>query len=144
MNDPVFRGKQEPSTDIHEDKPMAKSSGDPVGDLKVEPPYTDYETAHHFPFIVDYYELGQYWNMDDAYTKEVDTIENYLRGRIGRGEVSNSLEAIKEVIKGIEKTAGVLKTDPTVVRVGKVAAYTKFLSEVDGLNTNARKYGSSR
>jgi Arc/MetJ-type ribon-helix-helix transcriptional regulator len=143
MSSTVFRGQQEHVDIEAPEAEMKESSGDSVSEIKIEPPFTDYEKAHDYPFTVEYYDLGKYWQTDDIYSKEVTTIEGYLRAKIESGEYDNSLEAIKEAIKKIEKTAGVEKTDSTVVRVGKVAAYAEFLSKVTHLRGSAQHYANS-
>jgi hypothetical protein len=121
---------------------MKQSSGDSVGEITIEPPFTDYESAHAYPFVVEHYDLGKYWNTDSAYTGEVATIQQYIRGRIDSSEVDNSLGAVREFIKTMEKTAGVTKFDSTTVKVGKVAAYARFLDQVKHLKAS-RSYGNT-
>lgn len=122
---------------------MKPSKGDPVSDIKVEPPFTDYTKVHPTPYTVEYFQLGKYWDTDDVYTKEVLTIENHLREHIEQGDLDNSLAAVKLYFKRLQKTADIDKTDPTVVKVGKLAAFTKFLSEVKDIKKNKQHYGAS-
>lgn len=144
MNDQIFRSKQSTEDTVEKPVNMGSSSSDTVSAIDtIEPPFTDYETIHKVPFVVDHFELGKYWNTDSIYTKEVTSIENYLRLKVEKGDIDNSLEAAEETMKRIEKTAGVDKTDSTVVKVGKLAAYVDFLLKVDNLKVNTHHYGSA-
>lgn len=143
MTDNIFRTKQESTPTEVKESSMKEGTTDTVSQISVEPPFTDYQTAHTDPFTVEYYDLGKYWNTDEIYTKEVGVIEDFLRLKISRGEIDNSLEAVKEYMKRIERTAGVEKTDSTVVKVGKVSAYTEFMTKVNSLKGNAGHYANS-
>lgn len=143
MTDTVFRSEGEITKEATQsDKPMGNGDASPRID-NIEPPFTDYESVHKHPFTVDHFELGRFWDTDNVYSNEVSTIEGYLRYLIDKGELANSLEAIKTKMKAIERTAGASTTDSMSVKVGKVAAYAKFLTEVDNIKHSSRKYGST-
>lgn len=104
-----------------------------VSDAKVEPPFTDYEQAHGHPFVVDHYELGDTWQEKmGGFLPEVGQITTYLIRQIGMKEVDNSVDAIKDTIKRLERVSNVKKSDRTVTKIAKVAAYVEFLNKVDG------------
>ena len=130
MADTVFRYQQAqtPTKEVSLIKGDTKSTHDTV----IEPPFTDYEKVHNHPFTVDYFELGNMWNQDGIYNKEVNTIEKYLKNCINKGHV-NDLNVVKDTMKKLEKTAGVEETDRTIVRVGKLATYVTFLLKTDNI-----------
>jgi hypothetical protein len=135
--DSVFRSPVEssPIKEVEISKPQAD-----VHDTAIEPPFTDYEKVHNHPFSVDYFDLGSMWNKDEAYTSEVSTIEGYLRHCIDQGQ-ANTKESAKATVKKLEKIIGIKNTDRTVVRVGRLAAYIKFLNESDSVLSKVQKYG---
>ena len=117
-----------------------------VSNVEVEPPFTSYETDKGKPFLVDHYELGSLWNETDMYSQgykpEVESINTYLNYLIDKGELNNSLPAVREKLKSIEKMVNVGKEERTAVRVGKVAAYVDFLIKTDNIKKDAAKYGA--
>ena len=97
----VFREEVE-KTPVEPEKPVEAQPS--TGVSEVEPPFTDYEQAHGQPFIVDHYELGDSWKEKmGGFTPEVQEITTYLMRKIGTKEIDNSLDAVKEEIKGIPK-----------------------------------------
>ena len=58
------------------------------------------------------------------------------------GVIANSPKAVKNELKKIEKLLGLKDEERTVMRVGKVAAYIRFLLETKGLEMNVKRYGS--
>lgn len=113
---------------------------EPVSETKIEPPFTSYEQDKGKPFVVDYYELGRYWDETDMYTQgykpEVESINEYLNHLINIGEINNTLESVKGKLKSIEKMVGVKPDARTASRVGQVAAYVEFLLKADSLQVS--------
>lgn len=117
---------------------------------QVEVPYFDYHKEHGKPFTVEHYKLGDSWqDAVGGFPKEVGLIEEYISKKITSGEVANSVSAVKDLLKGIEKMTGVaLKEDPklidreerTVVKLEKLAAYVEFLMKNENLKNNLRRY----
>ena len=141
MSDTVFRNPVDTSSQAAptiEGKPQAEEHAS-----SIEGPYTDYAKLHNHPYIVDHYDLGSLWEIDGVYTNEVKTIEKYLSHCIDLG-MANDIKAVQESLKKIERMSGIEKTDRTVVKVGKVAAYIRFLNETENIKTNAIKYGTTR
>jgi len=136
--DSVFRSPVEPSPvkEVEISKPQPD-----VHDSAIEPPFTDYEKVHNHPFSVDYFDLGNMWNKDEAYTSEVNTIEGYLKHCVDKGS-ANTKESAKATIKKLEKIIGVRDWDRTVVRVGRLSAYIKFLNESDQVLGKVQKYAT--
>jgi hypothetical protein len=137
MIDTVFRSPVEPSPvkEVEISKPQPD-----VHESTIEGPYTDYEKQHNHPYVVDHFDLGSMWNIDGVYTDEVKTIEGYLSHQINLG-MANDKKAVQETLKKLEKMAGIEKTDRTVVKVGKLSSYVKFLNETENIKTNTIKYG---
>lgn len=130
MSGSVFRQPVETEA-LAEEKPIEPQPM--VGRNDIEPPFTDYESAHGHPFIVDHYELGDTWKEKmGGFFPEVTEITSYLMRQIGAKEIDNSNEAVKETIKKLERIANVKKSDRVVTKIAKVAAYVEFLNKVDG------------
>jgi len=126
----VFRESVEPNEPVEEKSFEPQPS---VSDNRIEPPFTDYETAHGHPFVVDHYELGDTWQEKmGGFLPEVQEITTYLMRKIGAKEIDNSTDAVKETIKGLEKVSNVKKSDRIVTKIAKVSAYVEFLNKVDG------------
>lgn len=132
-----------PATPDTGPKPL-KSSKDTHSEVSdnIEVPYTDYEGQNGHPYTVDHYELSDHWkDVEGGFGEEVATIEDYMTGQIERGEIANSQKAIKQELKKIEKLTNMAKEERTVIKLGNIAAYAKFLMEADGIKQKARKYG---
>jgi hypothetical protein len=106
-------------------------------DSGIEVPYLDYQAEHHKPYSVDHFELGDHW---EVFKPEVDAIEGYIKGLIESGKMDNSIKSVKEKLKTIEKMVNSDKSERTVVKIGKLAAYVKFLQETDHIDTESTKY----
>lgn len=139
MNDSTYRtasSQEAPKEPVIENKTKGT-----VEVSSVEPPFTEYEKKNGKPYPVDYFDLGQYWNTGELYTKEIDSISTYLSHLIHTGEINNSLSSVKNKLKSIEKMINVHSDDRRAARVGKVAAYVEFLIKADNIKKDAAKYG---
>lgn len=135
MIDTVFRTKQ--SEEKVETKPLVDTKqAKPI--VNVEPPYLDYTKVHSHPFLVDHLQLGDRW--EETFGSEVGLVENYLQRQIENGELSNSLTAVKNEIKRLEKINNISKEERPVMKAGILSAYVKFLMEADKVRYNVRKY----
>lgn len=110
--------------------------------VEVEPPFLDYHSQKGKPLSVEYFELGDTWKLSDGFEKEITDIEEYFKEEVESGEIANSPKAVKNELKKIEKLLGLKDEERTVMRVGKVAAYIRFLLETKGLEMNVKRYGS--
>ena len=112
-------------------------------EIQVEVPYLDYEKEHNHPHSVDYFKLGDTWD-DPAggFPEEISVIEEYLQDRIKKGEIANSTKAVKQELKKLERLNNTNKEERTVVKIGVLTAYIKFLMETDNIKINLRKYGN--
>lgn len=133
----VFRTKQE-----EPQAPTTEAKVPNSGTITTEEvPYLDYAVEHHHPFTVDYFKLGEMWNDPmGGFTKEVGTIENYLREQIETGQIENSVPAIKQIFKNMEKMTNIKAEERTVMKISLLAAHVEFLMKADRLKSNLRRY----
>lgn len=142
MTDTVFRSRLDESTP--EVLPNASTGPHTASQVQIEVPFTDYKLDKGHPFSVDHYDLGQTWDdPDGGFEKEVSVIESYLNKLIERGEIANNQKSVKMRLKEVEKTIGIRGDERTVVRVGMVASYLRFLNETDEIKNTMRKYDRS-
>lgn len=138
MADVVFRTKIESVPT----KPLAEVKGGastPITDT-VEVPYTDYAQEHNHPYLVDHFKLGDNW---DVFSKEVDTIEEYAKSKIRSGEVANSVTAIKDLIKGMEKFNNLKDEERSTVKLEVLSNYAEFLMKNEQVKSNLRRYSNA-
>ena len=140
MSDVVFRTKQ-PAIEPVAEKPIKEASG-LLADTNVEPPYLDYEHEKGKPYIAEYFKLNELWNDKlGGFEEEIGTIQKYIKDEIEQGRLDNSVEAVKGVLKGIEKMAGFEKTERIAIKIAQMAAYTEFLYKTRDIKKNQYKYG---
>lgn len=110
-------------------------------DTNVEVPFTDYKKMNQKPYLVDYLGLGDLWDdPQGGYEEEVSTIEKYFAERIENGEIPNSISAVKNELKELEKINNLKHEERVSVKSGVLASYVKFLQETNGIHRNVRKY----
>ena len=111
----------------------------------VEPPFSEYEAQKGKPFIVDHYELGDFWDRTDMYSQawkpEVDSINRYLSGQIAKWEVNNTVESVKKEIDRIEKLVNVKPEARASAKLALVAEYIKFMLQTENIKKESAKYG---
>lgn len=108
---------------------------------EVEPPYSEYEGKKGKPYPVDYFDIGRFWDTNELYTKEVESIDTYVQHLINTGEINNSVDAVSKKLKAIEKMINSDPNDRVAARVGRVAAYVDFLIKSDNIKRDSAKYG---
>lgn len=140
MNDNVFRTKSEPTAEPVESQEFKKDV--PVGsETTIEPPFTDYQKMKHYPFLVDYYKLGDSWqDKMGGFEKEIDLIEGYFKDKIEQGQMKNETQVVKDEITKMYKLNKIDKSERTTMQIEKLAAYIKFLKDTDSINLNRYKY----
>jgi hypothetical protein len=112
---------------------------------EIEGPYTEYSKQYSHPYTVDHFQLGDTWDdPQGGFHNEVTTIEDYVSRKIESGEIANSKEAVKEMIKGIEKINNVKKEERAIVKIQTLSAYIDFLNKIDNIKVNLRKYGNTK
>lgn len=139
MSDVVFRSKVE-QTKQREDlpKPAPLTTGDEV---QIEVPYLDYMNQNGEPFIVAEYNLGDTWDdPEGGFPNEVEAIEEFIERKIQSGEIANSVDAVKDLIKGMEKTNNLTKESRAVVKLEVLSNYVEFLTKNDNLRSKLRRY----
>jgi len=135
----VFRTKSESKPEI-----MPKGKEPTRGtETTIEVPYTDYAKESGHPYMVDYFQLGDTWNEPQGgFSKEIGLIEEYVNKKIQSGEIANSQNAVKELIKKMEKLTRVNKEERSLVRIETIAAHIKFLMATDKIKFNLGRYGN--
>ena len=140
MADIIFRTKSEPEVEPISEAAKETRAGEEGESIEV--PYLNYEGEHGHPYSVDHFKLGDTWeDPTGGFPKELSIIEEYLQRKIEVGEVANSIDAIKEEYKKIERITGVKKEERPVVKIETIAAYIKFLMETDKIKLNLSRYG---
>lgn len=120
----------------------AQVKTDSTGITHEEVPFLDYHREHGKPFIADHFQLGDTWSDNTGgFPEEVGLIDTYLEDQINQGEIPNDVNAVKEVIKKIEKITNINKNERPVVKIDIIAAYVKFLMTTDKVRFNLKKYG---
>lgn len=122
-----------------EQAPQRSGDGASVQETKVQPPFTDYESVHKHPYLVDHFELGDRWR--DGFEKEINNIEDYFKSKIELGELKNDTEAVKDKLKGIYKLCNIDKNERATMQIEKLSAYIEFLKKTDHIKLNHAKYG---
>lgn len=142
MDGSVFRTKVEPSAPVNE-KVIGKSEAAVIAS-KVEPPYLDYESEKGKPYIAEYFGLDEMWqDKVGGFEEEISTINKYVKNEIEQGRIDNSTEAVKTLLKDMEKQIG-NKTERTTIKIAQMAAYTEFLYKNRDIKSNQNKYGGAR
>ena len=135
MTDVVFRIKNEVKEEPKQENIVGKEV---VTDtVHEEIPYSDYKMENGKPYIADHYELGDNW---EIFNEEISTIEDYVKRQMEKGEMSNSINAVKDLIKKMEKLHNLKNEERSVVKIGTISSYIKFLNEAEGYRFNWRKF----
>jgi hypothetical protein len=136
-----FRTPSEPTTEpvSTPDKPVKPvTTGQTEGDTDS---FMLYKADHHKPYLAEHYDLGESWDDPDGFIDEVDYIEGYFKELVENGMIDDNVSVIKKKIRNFEKMAGIDPTERTVVRLGKLKEYVKFLKETENLDKLITKYG---
>ena len=140
MADSVFRAPLTQSSDTPLPTGIEATSG---GEVDVQVPYLDYEDSAGHPYIVEYFNLGDSWSDPiGGFPKELGIIEDYIQEKVDSREIANSVGAIKDLLKGLEKMTNVSKEERSLIKVETIAAYVEFLMKTDTIKHNLRKYGN--
>ena len=102
-----------------------------TGTGKEDVPFLDYRRFNHKPFMADYYGIENIWDVDSTITKEVETVEDYLKGQVEVGELKNDTEAVKKKIKKLEKMANIDDTERTSDKMRKLVAFINYQKELE-------------
>lgn len=141
MSDNTFRTQSEPTKESPEPKAQPLTTGD---DVEVEVPYLDYMSQYARPFMVDNYELGSHWDdPEGGFPQEVEAIEGYIKGKILDGEIGNSIQDVKNLVKTMEKTNNLTKESRSVVKLEILSNYVEFMTKNDNLRSRLRRYSAN-
>lgn len=132
-------------TKVVEEAPQApkayKENVPTDGDTTIEPPFTEYEREHKYPFLVDYFKLGDSWkDKMGGFEKEIDFIEGYFKDKIEQGQMQNDTNIVKDEINKIYKLNKIDKSERTTMQIERLAAYIKFLKDTDQIELNRYRY----
>lgn len=110
--DGIYRSKTDAPTEP-EKVPQPTNASQPGANVEV--PYTSYSSEKNHPFTVDYFGLGDTWNSyEGGFPKEISLLEDYLSEQISSGEIANSIGAVKERLKQMEKVNNIGKEERTI------------------------------
>lgn len=138
----VYRQADTPQKETAPPQPQKEGKREEIVTTDQEVPFTAYEGEHKHPYLVDHFKLGDRWADElGGFQTEIDTIEGYFKDKIGQGEMINSVDAVREKMKGIYKLCGIDKTERTTMQIEKLAAYIEFLKKTDHIKLNNSKYG---
>lgn len=147
MTDTVFRTKvdtveQAKAEVLPEPKEPTRSGNETIGTIEV--PYLDYSNQHAHSYLVDHFKLGDTWNdAQGGFTKEIETIEGYIQSKIKTGEIANSIGAVKDLIKRIEKINNLAFEERPVVKLGVLKNYAEFMMKNAEIRSKLTKvYGN--
>lgn len=140
-NSNVFRTKAEP---VEAEVPKAHKENVPVGAESkeaIEPPFTDYEKMNKYPFLVDYYKLGDSWQEKmGGFEKEITLIEGYFKDKIEQGKMRNETSLVREEIDKMYKLNKIDKSERTTMQIERLAAYVEFLKRTDKIELDRFRY----
>jgi len=140
----VFRTAVTTSATQPAEEVLPKGSNQARVETTMEVPYSEYEREHAHPYSVDHFKLGDRWNdPEGGFPKEIAVIEEYFSHKISSGELANTLEAIQEEYKKMEKMTNLSKFERPLVKIETLAAYVEFLMKTDKIKFNLKRYGNS-
>lgn len=114
------------------------------GEVEIEPPYLDYVKESSKPYLAEYFGLGDTWNdRQGGFPEEIEAIEGYVREKIESGDIANSINAVKELIKGLEKMNNLTKEERAVVKIEVLANYIEFMNKNAEVKKNLRRYANT-
>lgn len=138
MSDVIFRTKN--TTTTSEELPKAEPSTT-GSEVDIEVPYLDYMTQNAKPFMVSEYNLGDLWDdPEGGFPEEVAAIEDYIKGKINDGEIANSVPAVKQLLRTMEKTNNLTHESRAVVKLEILSNYVDFMTKNDNLRSKLRRY----
>lgn len=110
----------------------------------IEVPYTEYESSKGHPYIVDHFSLGDTWDdPQGGFPHEISVIGEYINRKIESGEVANSVKAIQNVLKEMEKFNNLKGEERSVVKLEVLSHYVEFLMKNEKTRANLRRYSGA-
>lgn len=140
MTETVFRTRETPEQAATQgpQEPADKSHTPLTTD--VEPPYLDYSKQKGHSYILDHFNLGEEVYDSRVFETEVETLEGYLEHQINKGELNNTIEAVKNEIKRIEKLSNAKQDANEIMRLDLVSEYAKFILASENIKLQHAKY----
>lgn len=93
--------------------------------------FATYELDQKRPFMADYFEVGNVWDKEETLGRDLKEIEGYIRTQVEAEKVDNSIKAVKEYVKELERKAGLSRYESTSQRIQKILAYIDFRKVVE-------------
>lgn len=116
--------------------------GQETGVVEIEVPYLDYGDSKGKPYTAEYFSLGDRWaDTDGGFPEEIGKIESYIERKIKSGEIANSIDAVKNMLKGLEKVNNLAKEERPVVKIEVLTNYIDFISKNAEVFKNIQRYG---
>lgn len=141
VSDNVFRTSSEPAQPEAQPEYKKDVPTDAESHEVIEPPFTEYEKIHKYPFLVDYYKLGDSWQEKlGGFEKEISVIESYFRDKIEQGQMRNETNIVKEELNKMYKLNKIDKSERTTMQIEKLAAYIEFLRRTDKIELDRYRY----
>lgn len=130
------------SAPVTETKPVESKDAQKTIDTESDDiPFVAYEATNGHPFFANYYDIKQVWkDPSGGYEDEVRFIEDYFKKQIEKGQINGSTQTVRAMIKGIEKQCNVRPEDTMNMKITKTNAYIKFLSEVDDMESQRKRW----
>lgn len=143
MTDVTFRSANESVEEVQPIEPIKNGPTIQRG-VKVEPAYTLYESANNGrTYIEEYFGIEDRWDDNEVDGREVDKINEYFKEKIEKGDIANTTEAVKTLLKKYQKRIEDWnESDRLVVKIQKLIAYLDLKKAIDDINKNNRIYGS--
>lgn len=114
------------------DSPTAAIDPSHVSDTHEASLFATYEADQKRPFMADYFEVPQVWDKEPGMSRDIKEIEGYIRQQVSDKKIDNSIKAVKEFVKELERKAGLSRYESTPQRIVKLLAYLDFRKVVDG------------
>jgi hypothetical protein len=102
--------------------------------------FIGYEVDNSVPLIVDVYGLRDSYKQDPEAYSEVIDINRYLENLVNSGQLDNSVKAVTEKIKQLEKLSGVDSTERVNMKLTRLAEYAKFENRINDAKRNSIKW----
>lgn len=103
---------------------------------KVELPYLDSSDC-----LEKYFQLGTEWkDQDGIFFNDLNKIDNYIKLKIKNGEMENSQDSVRDMLKKIEKLTNLDNEGRSVVKLEVISNYVEFLLKNDLLKSNLKRY----
>ena len=90
------------------------------------PPLSIYQGVKGRPYSADYFDLGNTWEHWN-FPKELESIENFIKGEIKDYNLTDSVESYKEVINKLESKIGKRENEKVWSKLDRLVSYIKAI-----------------